>query len=229
MDPLFNRYIKDTDLYLAEVIAREKKGLEVPTDSQIEGYDANIHFMDLESEITGRSDTAEAIAVKALNEKELAKYKEKRKFYEKYQYLYEWRVADGIEAAKEWEKMHGNHLVSMDKAVAYANGYMSPQEKAQLTEEQLYALEQWKQLSQVRDLMDDFVDTYGETGKFNKTNLKRVDAAMDRFVEYDPRIGTKLAYMVNAGARGLCEGAEDAIDYLKVSGIGMEAVNAVVK
>ena len=66
-----------------------------------------------------------------------------------------------------------------------------------------------------------FLDTYGKTGKFNKTNLKRVDAAMDRFVEYDPRIGTKLAYMVNAGARGLCEGAEDGIDYLKVSGIGM--------
>lgn len=46
---------------------------------------------------------------------------------------------------------------------------------------------------------------------------------MDRIIEYDPRIGTKLAYMVNAGARGLCEGAEDGIDYLKVSGIGMAA------
>ncbi len=231
-NPLFNLYVRNYDLDLKEAIVPTVKLEDYkPSESSSfrpKDYDANVNFMEGESLIEGREETAESVEIEENRRREWERKREKKEIYEKYRYLYEWRVAEGIEAAKEWEKLHGNHMVSMDKAVAYANGYMTPQEEAQFTEEQLYAMEQWGKLSQVRDLMDDYIDAYGENGKFNRTNLKRIDAAMDRFVEYDPRIGTKLAYIVNAWARGAEEAVEDGVDYLKVATLGEQACNVVV-
>ena len=116
----------------------------------------------------------------------------------------------------------------MDKAVAYANGYMDTREMMELTEEQLYALEQWAKLSQVRDMMDDYLTQYGENGKFNQTNLKRIDAAMNRFVEYDPRIGTKLSYIMHRWVRGIAETGENILDTLELWRLSNATTQVVV-
>ena len=223
MDPLFNLYHKDTNLYLEEANAPIVKVGD--RTYRLQDYDPNKHFMDWESQVEGLD---EAMGWDKDEERRKKKEEEKKKIYDENRYLYEWRVAEGIEAAKEWEKLHGNHLVSMDKAVAYANGYMDTREMMELTEEQLYALEEWAKLSQVRDMMDDYLTKYGENGKFNQTNLKRIDAAMDRFVEYDPRIGTKLSYIMHRWVRGIAQTGENILDTLELWKLSNATTQVVV-
>ena len=223
MDPLFNLYHRDTNLYLEEANAPTVKVGD--RTYKLKDYDPNIHFMDWESQVEGLEET---IGWDKDEERRIKKEEEKKRIYDENRYLYEWRVAEGIEAAKEWEKLHGNHLVSMDKAVAYANGYMDTREMMELTEEQLYALEQWAKLSQVRDMMDDYLTQYGENGKFNQTNLKRIDAAMNRFVEYDPRIGTKLSYIMHRWVRGIAETGENILDTLELWRLSNATTQVVV-
>ena len=76
--------------------------------------------------------------------------------------------------------------------------------------------------------MDDYLTKYGENGKFNQTNLKRIDAAMDRFVEYDPRIGTKLSYIMHRWVRGIAQTGENILDTLELWRLSNATTQVVV-
>ena len=76
--------------------------------------------------------------------------------------------------------------------------------------------------------MDDYLTKYGENGKFNQTNLKRIDAAMDRFVEYDPRIGTKLSYIMHRWVRGIAQTGENILDTLELWKLSNATTQVVV-
>ena len=106
MDPLFNLYHRDTNLYLEEANAPTVKVGD--RTYKLKDYDPNIHFMDWESQVEGLDET---MGWDKDEERRIKKEEEKKRIYDENRYLYEWRVAEGIEAAKEWEKLHGNHMV----------------------------------------------------------------------------------------------------------------------
>ncbi len=168
--------------------------------------DKYIHTLDwdAEAELTpeGNIDLTNRQAVEDLRN-------EKKEVYEENIEYYESIIPDSIEAAKDWEKHgYGKNLASTELAIAYLNGYMSGEEERALTSEQLYVIEAWGRMSCIRDMMYDYIVAYGENGKFNWNNLKRIDAAMDKYVEYDPRTTERISYHIKELWYGMGEAFE---------------------
>ena len=112
-------------------------------------------------------------------------------------------------------------------AISYLNGYMTDEQLRELSVEQREVIVEWGKLSYARDTMYDYIISYGENEKFNWENLKRIDSAMNAYIEYDGRETERISYHLKEFWYGLGEPFEGIGRYFKV--LQVECSKATLK